>query len=291
MLSCASEPFQVILLMSALVKKILRTPQRFVVRPAPGWSNILAMEIEKILKNPLGKYKFDPILVETPSKGIKISNCDFRQGMEITCRLLSAHDVEWIVGSAMCKSHGELHRFLRKVPLEAVIKESKKRDVSLQCHSNVSFVNSSSLIREMIQAKIDTLTPIEDVSSDGILEDNSSLTTDGVIPNIRLRASFFSNVFTLRASMAGAEFPLFKRGYKKDMSNAHAPLPEHHAAACYLSAIQQFAMHETPNEDTHSAVSRVLRNIREVYVPFAGTGNRLHHACSSHTIYFLSSMP
>lgn len=310
-------------------KKILRLPHKFVVKPAPGWSKTTYLELCSVLKYPWGNYKFKPLVEISPTKEITLTNCDFRQGMEVTARLLCAHDVEWVINKSRCKSRGELHRFVADIPFNALVGDNNKTNISVQGHSMRSFVDSSSLLKEEFTNRLFRQT------SHSIITTTSAVkqTTDST-PNSKFKLHLLDNVITLSISMAGADSPLFKRGYKQllntiESSNsssnssdlqtpsvshkpidrkldavvplpgavgknhAVAPLPEHHAASCFRATIQAVVEtrcnvidsdgtkdKETRSEADHNdceAVERGLhdlmgKQIKRIYVPYAGTG-------------------
>ncbi|NDC25345.1 MAG: hypothetical protein EBZ49_14625, partial [Proteobacteria bacterium] len=80
---------------------ITAVPHVFYVRPAPGWLYLVHEEVQGILAKPLQKYKFEPKITLLKST-VKISRCDFRQGLELMMRLTCAHDIEWLVLESKC---------------------------------------------------------------------------------------------------------------------------------------------------------------------------------------------
>src|SRR4051812_39173076 len=78
---------------------ITARPHVFYVRPAPGWLELLHEEITAVAGSPLQKYKYEPKI--TLLKGtVKVSRCDWRQGLELLCRLTTAHDIEWLLSES-----------------------------------------------------------------------------------------------------------------------------------------------------------------------------------------------
>lgn len=245
-------------IMSA-IKKILRLPHKFIVKPAPGWSQLTCSEVAEILNNPWGKYKFTPHVALSPTREISLTNVDFRQGMEVTCRLLCAHDVEWIIAKSRCKSRGELHRFLAELPFQALVGESNKANIFVHGHSNRSFVDSSSMLKEEFASRMLKRTgEIVNTISTSQQQTNTSH------PRTKFKLTLLDNIITLSVSMAGADAPLFKRGYKylttdadtasvavaggSGRNHAVAPLPEHHAAACFRATVQAIVQAEAKEE-------------------------------------------
>lgn len=228
------------------MNKVLRRPHNFIVRPAPGWSKIFSHELDIILRSPSSQYKFSPVVKHHVGRELKIANCDFRQGMEIASRLLSVHDVEWIVATSKCTSHAQLNRFMFSIPLADIVRScSNVSDISVQCQAYKSFADSSSLLKESFQ---DQLTRVC-TGRAGDYTDQLRGT------RLRFRILLLNNIITLSASMSGADTPLYHRGYKHITSadnaaadhvdgeapsapqRAIAPLPEHHAAACFMSLL------------------------------------------------------
>jgi hypothetical protein len=263
-------------IMSA-IKKMLRLPHNFIVKPAPGWSQLTCLEVAEIFRNPWAKYKYTPNAEVSPTKEITLTNMDFRQGMEVTCRLLCAHDVEWIIAKSRCKSRGELHRFLTDLPFHALVGESNKATICVQGYSNRSFVDSSSLLRDEFASQLFKQTG-ESINTSSSLQAQTTPSH----PRTKFKLTMLDNFITLSVSMAGADSPLFKRGYKHlttdssttataatttttiglaagsvtreedsgssgvKRNHAVAPLPEHHASACFRATVQAFAEAHRP---------------------------------------------
>lgn len=174
-------------------------PHSFHVRPAPGWLEVVADEVNSILKNPLQRYKFEPKVSKLKSV-IKVSHCDWRQGLELPLRLLTAHDVEWVLLDEKCSHLGEAEKKLSRMDWN----EFLSKEIN-----TVHVAASSPKLRDGWCE----LTQREHVSEGA---------------SFRIKIDYQQGNLKVLLSLAGA--PLYQRGYKAELS-AIAPLPEHQAAA------------------------------------------------------------
>lgn len=211
--------------------KYLSRAATFVVRPAPGWVDLVLGELRAFATAPFSRYKFAPDFKVV--KGvIRATNVDFRQAIEWTMRSTVAHDIEWVAHEGKCNSWRDLGKICEGLKAAGF---TGGPDVAAHVgvKSNASFVVSSGIIREKFCEAMG-LRHAEDAA-------------------LRFRLDLYRDRLGVMVSLAGE--PLYKRGYKKHLSGAVAPLPEHQAAACIRSAADD-----------------AIASIRSVYVPFAGTG-------------------
>jgi len=214
--------------------KYLSRPSSFLVRPAPGWVDLVAGEFAQFVANPVSRYKFAPEL--KVEKGvIRASNVDFRQAMEWTMRSLTAHDVEWEAWEGRCTSWKGLAKACDEMKASGFLPGVVKAHVAAK--ANASFVVSSAVIREHFLEALGA-------SSDENAE-------------MRFRLDLYRDRLRVLVSLAGE--PLYKRGYKKHLTGAAAPLPEHQAAACIRATLKELG-------------GASAGDFAGVYVPFAGTG-------------------
>jgi hypothetical protein len=220
--------------------------------------------------------------------------------MELSMRLLSIHDVDWILFSKRCTNRSELFSHLKFLSFDQIFSSGQKSDhhddqnhsdlvthnksicpipVKVICYANKSFVNSSSILKDFFTK----LHPSLIDSSEGN----------------RIKISLIENVLTVTLSFGGNDLPLWKRGYKfqkfesskeedddklevnSEKRLAVAPLAEHHAAACFLWMISSNCRDMSSIKDSSDSVDieqsrSLLRSIGRIIVPFAGTGEFIH---------------
>lgn len=174
-------------------------PHAFHIRPAPGWLDLVLDEVSSIMRSPLQKYKFEPKISKLKSV-VKVSHCDWRQGLELPFRLLTAHDVEWVLIDRKCSHLGEVKKRLSEFDWKEV----------LQTETKTAHVSASS---PKLRDYWCELTQREHVSEGA---------------QFRIKIDYTQGYLKVLLSLAGA--PLYQRGYKAELS-AVAPLPEHQAAA------------------------------------------------------------
>jgi 23S rRNA G2445 N2-methylase RlmL len=226
----------------------LAKPQRFLVRPAPGWLDVCQKDVLQILKSPLQAYKFTPE-VEVHNGILTINQCDYRQAMELVLRVSTAHDVEWLLHSGRVSSRGGWTDFLEKSCILQLWKETQRPRVHLGVTVSHPIIGTAKSVREKAVSYLK--------------EHGVSVVASGEPSNQdhRIRIDSQKNRTQLFVSLAGD--PLFKRGYKEVLSGARAPLAEHLAAACFRWALDEIAPEWRKD---------LLRGACPVLVPFAGTG-------------------
>ena len=241
--------------MAATPPKYLSRPANFVVRCAPGWVDLTASELNELTAKPFGKYKFAPE-IKVDKGAIHATNVDFRQALDWTMRLRTAHDVEWLAWEGKCGSWRDLGKVCEALtasgflPVQAQAQPSDDATkVHVAVKANTSFVVTSGTIREKFLTGL------------GL---KSAQPGDDAEAIFRFRLDLYRDRLRVLVSLAGD--PLYKRGYKKHLASAAAPLPEHQAAACIRSAL--------------SAMENVAFDA--VYVPFAGTGTLAFEWLSAH---------
>ena len=288
----------IIVTMKLSAKNFLARAQRFVVRPPPGWADVTLDEVRAVLHTPYSKYKFEPVFLNNASMlnadgNIEILNCDFRQGMELTTRLMTAHDVQWVVEDLQCKEHKDIKRACFQFPFAIFINPAHSlSDISIdvRAHASGSFADSSKMLKDFFYEGLETFG-----KSNGDAESTRALLRS------RKKASLFDapvsqfdlsqkRMFTMKlhnarltitANMCGE--PLYKRGFKQQALSGVAPLPEHHAAAAYYWA-HNFVFPSSGNAND-SGDSNLSANIckvgwfrspahhpHTVHIPFAGSG-------------------
>ncbi len=235
----------------------LAKPQRFLVRPAPGWADITLDEVLTVLKTPTQKYKFQPE-AQVEDGVIVVQECDYRQALELVARLTTAHDVEWVIHSGRVSSRADWPGFFQKSGVGELWSDPAKID----CHVTADVAHAVvGTAKEIKKLALDTWhLRIVDVA-DG---DDSV----GHPKMHRVRIDSAKNRTRILVSMGGE--PLYKRHYKKMLSGAIAPLPEHHASACFLWSATKMST---------GLLDRIASGETMVAVPFAGTGTTGFEAC------------
>lgn len=226
----------------------LAKPQRFIVRPAPGWLDVCHKDVARILESPLQTYKFKPEL-DVRQGIITVSECDYRQAMELVLRLSTGHDVEWLLHSGRVTSRDGWTDFLDKSNILELWKKSQRVDVSLGVTVSHPVIGTAKSVREKAAAYL---------QENGVTVRTSA---DPLIQYHRIRIDSQKNRTQVFVSMAGD--PLFKRGYKDVLSGAKAPLAEHLAAACFSWALDEIGPKLRKD---------LLSGACPIVVPFAGTG-------------------
>jgi 23S rRNA G2445 N2-methylase RlmL len=223
---------------------ILAKPQRFIVEPAPGWSDVTQEEVQQIISSPVQKYKFVPdIALENGVIGV--SNCDFRQGLELVMRLATAHDVMWVASSKRLTSKGDWESLIDSSKILEVLPKDEAIQIAVRVSHPV--IGTEKNVKDLLKQKL----------TDGkfqIADDRVSATQEVYVESLKNRTR-------VMLSMGGV--PLYKRGYKKNMSHAVAPLAEHHAAAAFRWSISELG---AGFED------EIRKQKVAIVVPFAGTG-------------------
>ena len=227
--------------------KFLAKPQRFIIRPAPGWIKLTITEVLHSLEFPLQSYKFKPIAMVEDGQ-IVVSECDFRQGMELTARVTTAHDIDWVLASGRVSGRGEWVDWIEKSGLLEVFATPQNIDLmATVTHPVVGTEKDVKIIFREYFEKSGHRCLTETKDAESLLQ--------------RLRVDCQKNRTRLLLSMGGE--PLYKRGYKAPMGGATAPLPEHHAAACFRWALD--VLGGDLRRDLESGA-------RTLVIPFAGTG-------------------
>lgn len=259
---------------------------KFYVRCAPGHTETSYLEVKNILAKLKGTNSASKSTVEKErevrgnnSKNGLFVKTEFKHGMEIAMKSLTIQDIECVVVEETCKTKRDVMRRLKKFPFADFIRPnslSTMNDFSsqFQLHSraNKSFVNSSRFLKEGF---------CDALEASGLLKDRSvkpsnietippqSPTTPRLLNIIRL--SLLENRLTVSVSLAG-NMELYKRTYKDMRGIATAPLPEHHASACTLWALNTIHHKVVPLASPSSGTSNSPLNINNIIVPFAGTG-------------------
>lgn len=389
--------------------KVLSVPHNFLLIPSPGWTQLTRYELQYLLSphRSWTTYKFQPKITllnsssphsslsssplslsfslssvnSSPSSSLSsstsiicVENCDYRQILEISSKILSIHDIEWILFKKKCQNEKELFQYFDVIQQQLSI--CLGRDLSqlqILFYSNQSFKNSSKYLKECFYSKQtphshghspDTTqnphTPhqssqnnqdkdTEQYSDQRAISSHTSNQLRSLSPQTsRVKIHLIKNVLSVSVSFGGTDLPLYRRGYKylsllsrknclnqshsecetqnsftlSSMSQcqdqktetvqgietengrldqkllAIAPLPEHHAAACFQWMILMSASHllrkeQTERELSPSAASlssssssspsstqeplydqydQIRQNIKKIIVPFAGTG-------------------
>jgi 23S rRNA G2445 N2-methylase RlmL len=226
----------------------LAKPQRFLIRPAPGWVELTLSELQEILKSPTQSYKFSPS-AQIENGIVVLEECDYRQAMEIVARITTAHDVEWVIHSGRVSARSGWIEFFAKSSLGELWDAELKQHIQLSATVSHPVVGTAKEVRASAVSYLKTLhIMVHD-------------TEDEVAATGRVRIECTKNRTRILVSMGGE--PLFKRQYKSQFAGATAPLPEHHAAACYLWAQSQIS---------GDLSQEILLGKTALAVPFAGTG-------------------
>jgi len=228
----------------------LAKPQKFVVKPAPGWLDLAQQEVCTILETPLQKYKFSPEVIISGSS-ILISNCDYRQALELVLRGTLIHDVELILQSGRVTTRAGWHEFFEKSKILDVWPAEKGLNLHLMVRVTHPVVGSEKEVRDKLKVYLAEA----GVHVASVNEDSGSAVRG------RVRIESEKNRTQLLMSLAGK--PLYMRAYKSVLAGATAPLPEHHAAACFRWAI---------GKSDRKTEEMLLTGKAPVIVPFAGTG-------------------
>lgn len=226
----------------------LAKPQRFLIRPAPGWVELTLAELQEILKSPTQSYKFSPS-AQIENGIVVLEECDYRQAMEIVARITTAHDVEWVIHSGRVNARAGWSEFFAKSGLAELWNAELKQHIQLSASVSHPVVGTAKEVRASAVSYLKTL---------NIMVHD---TEDEVAATGRVRIECTKNRTRILVSMGGE--PLFKRQYKSQFVGATAPLPEHHAAACYLWALSQIS---------GDLGQEILVGKTVLAVPFAGTG-------------------
>jgi 23S rRNA G2445 N2-methylase RlmL len=226
----------------------LAKPQRFIVRPAPGWLDVCHKDVARILESPLQAYKFKPEL-DVRQGIIAVSECDYRQAMELVLRLSTGHDVEWLLHSGRVSSRDGWADFLDKSNIVELWKNAAGVKVNLGVTVSHPVIGTAKSVRERAAAYLER-------NGLTVLASGESTSQEH-----RIRIDSQKNRTQVFVSMAGE--PLFKRGYKDVLSGARAPLAEHLAAACFIWALDEIGP---------GVRNDLLNGACPLLVPFAGTG-------------------
>ena len=108
----------------------LAKAQRFIVRPAPGWIDLTLSETQQILSNPVQSYKYTA-KVANEEGVVVVSDCDYRQALELVTRLTTAHDIDWVLDSGRVVSKGDWTKFFEKSGLADVFSPEMMMQVKL----------------------------------------------------------------------------------------------------------------------------------------------------------------
>jgi 23S rRNA G2445 N2-methylase RlmL len=228
----------------------LAKPQTCIVTPAPGWSDLVRLEIQEILDNPLQKYKFAPE-VQVKDSSILVTNCDYRQVMEVVRRATLIHDVELVLHSSRVITRMGWRDFFLKSKIGEVWPALKTRPLQLTVRVSHPVVGTEKEVKERLKEFLE--------EAGFCVMGYQNATDEASVGRLRLESQ--KNRTQMLISMAG--LPLYKRSYKDVLSGAAAPLPEHHAAACFRWAIESFG----------SDFQRFLASgSLPIVIPFAGTG-------------------
>jgi 23S rRNA G2445 N2-methylase RlmL len=229
--------------------QFLAKPQRFIIRPAPGWSKLTITEVCQILGHPLQSYKFKP--AATLEDGlVVVSECDFRQAMELAMRVTTAHDMDWILASSRVSGWSEWSSFIAKSHLLELWTKPQAVHVAVSVSHPV--VGTEKEVKRLFSKAL--LQGGHEVLADFSGRGNQLLAQ-------RLRVECQKNRTRLLVSLGGE--PLYKRGYKALIGGATAPLPEHLAAACARWTLSHLG---------DAVRSQLQSGARTLVVPFAGTG-------------------
>lgn len=226
----------------------LAKPQRFLVRPASGWLDVARKEVEGILTHPLQKYKFSPELYAADGV-FSISNCDFRQAMELVLRVSTCFDVEWVLQSGRVNTRAGWSDFFQKAKLHELWGHLSAPKVQVAVSVSHPVVGTSKDVRSKL-VNFFRLHGVEVPASEEVVQ------VDG-----RVRIECEKNRTQILVSMGGD--PLYRRHYKATLSAAVAPLAEHHAAACFDWALNELG------EKTRESLK--MGKIPLV-IPFGGSG-------------------
>lgn len=279
--------------MKLTARNFLARAQRFVVRPAPGWADVTLDEVRTVLHTPYSKYKFEPAFLNNAAMlnadgNIEILNCDYRQGMELTTRLMTAHDVQWVVEDLQCKEHKDIKRACFQFPFAIFMKPThslSEARIDVRAHASGSFADSSKMLKDFFFEGLDTFgrSNGDAETSNAPLRSRKKLSVfDAPVDQFDVSQKYLFTMklhngrLTIAANLCGE--PLYKRGFKQQALGAAAPLPEHHAAAAYYWA------HNSVFPDNNSDSKRSadtpdspvfhspIEHPDTVHIPFAGTG-------------------
>ncbi len=242
--------------MAATPPKYLSRPANFVIRPAPGWVDLTGEELTEITAKPFGKYKFVPDF-KADKGAIHAANVDFRQALDWCMRLRTAHDVEWLAWEGKCGSWRDLGKACEALKVLGFLSDGPETtSVHVAVKANTSFVVTSGTIREKF---IELL---------GVKQ-----TEDAAL---RFRLDLYRDRLRVLVSLAGE--PLYKRGYKKHLTSAAAPLPEHQAAGCVRATLSHLEKDSLKVSQKNSQKN----SFDGIYVPFAGTGTLAFEWLAAH---------
>lgn len=271
--------------MKLTTKNFLARAQRFTVRPAPGWSDVTLEEVQTVLQSPFAQYKFQPAFLNNQTQldgdgNIVVLNCDWRQGMELSSRLTTAHDVQWVVEDMPCKEHKDLKKACYHFPFGIFYNQEKgvsQEQIDIRAQAVTSFANSSKLLKDFFSEGIERF--VEPTASQPHKLPRGNIFTMNALSPLKpedgrkatvavvFKLKLINDRLTITANMCGE--PLFKREYRRQEDlTAIAPLPEHHAAASFMW-LYRYAF---PPKDTEPRKLDARKLPMTFVVPFAGTG-------------------
>lgn len=228
----------------------LAKPQMFVVKPAPGWLDLARHEVGRILNSPLQKYKFSPD-IRVMGNSLFIANCDYRQALEIVLRATLVHDVEIILHSGRVTTRAGWQDFFDKTKIKDIWPPAKELPLHLTIRVTHPVVGTEKEVRDKLTDYLKT---------HGIYAKKTLKEADMAVSG-RLRIESEKNRTQMLLSLAGK--PLYMRSYKDVLSGASAPLPEHHAAACFRWSMDVLG---------GSIEMLLVSGNVPLVIPFAGTG-------------------
>jgi 23S rRNA G2445 N2-methylase RlmL len=248
------------------MSQYLAKPQRFLVRPAPGWTDVTLGEVTAILQGPTQKYKFQPS-AQIEEGIVVVQECDYRQALELVARLTTAHDVEWVIHSGRVTSRADWPGFFTKAGVGALWADPSAVDGHVTADVSHAVVGTA---KEIKKVAMDTwrLRALKSNEASGVSDADASDEGPSEGSRQRIRIDSAKNRTRILVSLGGE--PLYKRRYKTMLSGAIAPLPEHHASACFLWSLTK--MDASLGESIASGKTLVA-------VPFSGTGTTGFEAC------------
>jgi hypothetical protein len=162
--------------------------------------------------------------------------------MELSMRLMSVRDVEWIIAKDYCSGKDDLKQFVKKLHLNEIFPLSTH--FSLSSQSKGGFILSAATLRTKFLSHIDDNSIRSRIIANELTEIPGELPGDVTKVKLVLSKKYLS-VLTSMGGMTDNGELLYQRQYKASMI-AVAPLPEHHAYCCFQYLLRCISKHNNP---------------------------------------------
>ncbi|MGY3802527.1 hypothetical protein ACWNT8_00450 [Pigmentibacter ruber] len=225
-------------------KNIYGKPQQANITFPPGFGTVALEEINSILKHLWLQEKFQSKCILQKNK-IRIENVHIFSLLEIMLRCHCITDIQLIILEEKAVGKDLFEKKCRKINWQLYLNE--KMSVKIKTNSTASKAFHETGLKEILSSIIKAHT--ENI----VQGENTNETTT-------ISAELYKDLLTVSISLAGN--PLYKRGYREELSSS-APLREDIAANCIMKAYQYAKNFDKEFE------------IENLYLPFSGTGTFL----------------